>query len=99
MTLIDLFRRSKPAAPTPASGTDAIPESAPDPDEDLLRYPPFIKGLPASNVDAVLAKQAELIRRLPDGVGMTDADYRDLVRPVVRRLDPWARDPARRRGA
>ncbi len=57
MTLFDLFRRTKPAAPTPApaSGTDAILESAPDPDEDLLRYPPFIKGLPASDVDALLA--------------------------------------------
>jgi hypothetical protein len=39
--------------------------------------------------------KTELIRRLQDGVGMTDADYRDLVRPVVRRLDPWARDPTR----
>jgi conjugal transfer pilus assembly protein TraI len=86
MTLFDLFRRSKPAAPTPAPGTDAIPESAADPDEDLLRYPPFIKGLPASDVDALLAKQTELIRRLQDGVGMNDADYRDLVLPVVRRL-------------
>jgi conjugal transfer pilus assembly protein TraI len=86
MTLFDLFRRSKPAAPTPAPGTDANPESAPDPDEDLLRYPPFIKGLPASDVDALLAKQAELLRRLQDGVGMTDADYRELVLPVVRRL-------------
>jgi conjugal transfer pilus assembly protein TraI len=88
MTLFDLFRRSKPAAPTPAPtpGTDTIPESAPDPDEDLLRYPPFIKGLPASDVDALLAKQTELIRRLQDGVGMTDADYRELVLPVVRRL-------------
>jgi conjugal transfer pilus assembly protein TraI len=86
MTLFDLFRRSKPAAPTPAPGTDAIPESTPDPDEDLLRYPPFIKGLPASDVDALLAKQTELIRRLQDGVGMTDADYRELVLPVVRRL-------------
>jgi conjugal transfer pilus assembly protein TraI len=37
-------------------------------------------------VDALLAKQTELIRRLQDGVGMTDADYRELVLPVVRRL-------------
>jgi conjugal transfer pilus assembly protein TraI len=86
MTLIDLFRRTKPAAPTPAPGTDAILESATDPDEELLRYPPFIKGLPASDVDALLAKQTELIRRLQDGVGMTDADYRELILPVVRRL-------------
>ena len=63
-----------------------IIESVPDPDEDLLRYPPFIKGLPASDVDALLAKQTELIRRLQDGVGMTDTDYRQLVLPVVRRL-------------
>ena len=93
MSLFDLFRRSKPAAanpeharPTPAPTGDAIPEAAPDPDEDLLRYPPFIKGLPASDVDALLAKQTELIRRLQDGVGMTDTDYRELVLPVVRRL-------------
>ncbi|UHD15056.1 MobH family relaxase [Thiocapsa bogorovii] len=86
MTLFDLFRRSRPAAPTPAPGTDTIPESPPDPDEDLLRYPPFIKGLPASDVDALLAKQTELLRRLQDGVGMTDTDYRQLVLPVVRRL-------------
>ncbi|MFB1486834.1 MULTISPECIES: MobH family relaxase [unclassified Thiocapsa] len=93
MTLFDLFRRSKPAAsgpeharPTLLPSADVIIESAPDPDEDLLRYPPFIKGLPASDVDALLAKQTELIRRLQDGVGMTDTDYRELVLPVVRRL-------------
>ncbi|CRI65664.1 hypothetical protein THIOKS1240002 [Thiocapsa sp. KS1] len=93
MTLFDLFRRSRPAAsgpeharPTPAPSADVIIESASDSDEDLLRYPPFIKGLPASDVDALLAKQTELIRRLQDGVGMTDADYRELVLPVVRRL-------------
>ncbi|RKT45515.1 MobH family relaxase [Thiocapsa rosea] len=89
MTLFDLFRRSKPAAqgPEPVQATPAPRGTAsPDPDEDLLRYPPFIKGLPASDVDALLAKQAELIRRLQDGVGMTDTDYRQLVLPVVRRL-------------
>ena len=93
MTFFALFRRSKPAAPgreharpTPAPSADVIIESAPDPDEDLLRYPPFIKGLPASDVDALLAKQTELLRRLQDGVGMTDTDYRELVLPVVRRL-------------
>ena len=37
-------------------------------------------------VEALLGRQAELIRRLQDGVGMTNADYRVLFLPVVRRF-------------
>jgi conjugal transfer pilus assembly protein TraI len=85
MPLFDLFRRPKPAAPV-ILREEPRPSPDADPDEDLLRYPPFIKGLPAADVGALLARQSELIRRLQDGVGMTDADYRDLFLPVVRRF-------------
>ena len=84
MSLLDRFRRTRPAEPVPACAEAAAPHA--DPDEDLLRYPPFIKGLPACAVDALLARQGELLRRLQDGVGMTDEDYQDLFLPVVRRF-------------
>ena len=84
MSLLDRFRRIRPAERVPACAEPAAPHV--DPDEDLLRYPPFIKGLPACAVDVLLARQGELIRRLQDGVGMTDEDYRALLLPVVRRL-------------
>ena len=85
MSLLDFFRRPEAAAANPLS---AAPKVAPDPgpDEDLLRYPPFIKGLPVATVDALLGRQSELIRRLQDGVGMTNEDYRVLFLPVVRRF-------------
>lgn len=69
---------SPAAQPEPSSGADQ--------DENLLRYPPFIRGLPTASVDALLDRQGELLRRLQDGVGMTDADYRSLLLPVLRRF-------------
>ena len=84
MSLLERFRRTRPAERVPACAEAPAPHA--DPDEDLLRYPPFIKGLPACAVDALLARQGELLRRLQDGVGMTDEDYRDLFLPVVRRF-------------
>ncbi len=85
MSLFERLRRNRPSGKVP---TGAVPTPAPglDPDEDLLRYPPFIRGLPACDVDALLGRQGELIRRLQDGVGMTDEDFRTLFIPVVQRF-------------
>ena len=84
MSLLERFRRTRSAERVPACAEVAAPHA--DPDEDLLRYPPFIKGLPACAVDALLTRQGELLRRLQDGVGMTDEDYGALFLPVVRRF-------------
>ena len=53
--------------------------------EDVPRYPPFMKGLPSSPPDKVLATQTELLGRIRLLLGMGDAQYEQIVAPVITR--------------
>jgi conjugal transfer pilus assembly protein TraI len=77
-----LLRRTSPQAPAPATGP-VVPFN-PDPDystalEDVPRYPPFDRGLPAIPVDRVLDTQ----RALFDRIRNSDLPY---VEEAVRNL-------------
>jgi conjugal transfer pilus assembly protein TraI len=69
-----LFGVSRAPAPVPAP-----------PDEDIPRYPPFAKGLPAAPVGRILATQAELIDALRHTLALPDKDYRAILAPVLER--------------
>src|SRR5699024_5926786 len=58
---------------------------APDDDfEDVPRYPPFMKGLPAAPVDRIMATQTELIGRVKQAVGVRDRDFEAIYAPLIR---------------
>lgn len=52
-------------------------------DSDIPRYPPFAKGLPATEVSRVLATQGELIERIRYGLGISLDDFNRLLLPVL----------------
>ena len=57
----------------------------PPPDEEIPRYPPFAKGLPAASVDRILASQSELLEALRHTLALSDRDYRAILVPVIAR--------------
>ncbi|MCO6440231.1 MAG: TraI domain-containing protein [Nitrococcus mobilis] len=54
-------------------------------EEDTPRYPPFMRGLPASSVDKLLTSQDELIGRLRQAVGVSDRLFNGVYQPLIRR--------------
>lgn len=64
-------------------GGGSSPLHAPDVD-DIPRYPPFAKGLPAATVDRVLLTQQELIGRIKHTLALSADDFDRLIMPVVR---------------
>lgn len=64
-------------------GSGSSPLHAPDVD-DIPRYPPFAKGLPAANVDRVLLTQQELIGRIKHTLALSADDFDHLIMPVIR---------------
>jgi len=54
-------------------------------EEEIPRYPPFAKGLPAASIDRILETQAELIEKVRTSLGFTLADFALLVLPVIQR--------------
>jgi conjugal transfer pilus assembly protein TraI len=55
------------------------------PDEEIPRYPPFAKGLPAASVARVLATQTELTNALRHTLALPERDFHTIVLPVVER--------------
>ncbi len=55
-------------------------------DEEIPRYPPFAKGLPAASVDRVLASQSELVGSIRHTLGLPNATFNSVVMPVIGRL-------------
>ncbi|HVP11148.1 MAG TPA: MobH family relaxase [Phycisphaerae bacterium] len=64
-----------------------IPVSLPPapPDEEIPRYPPFAKGLPAASVERILATQDELAASLRHTLALPERDYQTIVLPVIER--------------
>jgi hypothetical protein len=53
--------------------------------EEIPRYPPFMKGLPAASVERVLATQNELIQSIEQALALPDALYQAIALPVITR--------------
>jgi hypothetical protein len=54
-------------------------------DEDVPRYPPFMKGLPAAPVERILSSQTELIAAIEQALALPDSLYQTIASPVIRR--------------
>jgi len=54
-------------------------------EEEIPRYPPFMKGLPAAPVERILASQAELIQAIEQALALPDELYQSVVLPVIAR--------------
>jgi len=72
-SLLTRFRPSPPASPlSPA-------------EEEIPRYPPFAKGLPAASVARILATQIELTDALRHTLALPERDFHTIVLPVIER--------------
>ncbi|MCD2450434.1 TraI domain-containing protein [Methylicorpusculum oleiharenae] len=64
----------------------ALPTVIPaSPSEEIPRYPPFMKGLPAASVDRILSTQTELIQAIEQALALPDALYQTIALPVMTR--------------
>jgi len=63
----------------------AIADQPPPPDEEIPRYPPFMKGLPAAPVDRILSTQTELINAIEHALSLPDDLYQTIAAPVIER--------------
>ncbi len=54
-------------------------------EEDVPRYPPFMKGLPSAPVERILSSQTELIAAIEHALAMPDSLYQSIAAPVIRR--------------
>ncbi|MFY0992660.1 MobH family relaxase [Halomonas sp. C05BenzN] len=52
-------------------------------DDEIPRYPPFAKGLPAAPIEKVLLTQRELIARIQQTLGLSNEEFERLMRPVL----------------
>ncbi len=62
-----------------------IPDQSPPPDEEIPRYPPFMKGLPAAPVERILSTQIELIKAIEHALSLPDDLYQTIAEPVIAR--------------
>jgi hypothetical protein len=59
-------------------------------DEDVPRYPPFMKGLPTAPVERILSSQTELIAAIEQALAMPDSLYQTIAAPVIRRYAAYS---------
>jgi conjugal transfer pilus assembly protein TraI len=103
MNLLQRLRRPAPAndrrqascalrtAPTPSeSDAQAVPALPAVLDEDIPRYPPFLKGLPLPPMERLVATQSELITRLRRELALGEDDdgsdrWEAYIAPVIER--------------
>lgn len=52
-------------------------------DDEIPRYPPFAKGLPVAPLDKVMLTQRELVSRIQQTLGLSQAESDELLRPVL----------------
>ena len=53
--------------------------------EEIPRYPPFMKGLPAAPVERILSTQSELIQAIEQALALPDDLYETIALPVIAR--------------
>lgn len=79
---LSLFK--SPAVPTLASVAHPPQPSQTD-EEDIPRYPPFAKGLPAASVERILATQTELLDAIRHTLALPAEAFQIVVMPVIAR--------------
>jgi len=67
------------------AGRSVTVDDQPPPDEEIPRYPPFMKGLPAAPVDRILSTQTELINAIEHALSLPDDLYQSIAAPVIER--------------
>lgn len=72
-----------PAIPTLAVVAEST-QSRTD-EEDIPRYPPFAKGLPAASVERILATQTELLDAMRHTLALPAEAFQTVVMPVITR--------------
>jgi len=72
-----------PAIPTLAVVAESTPSRADE--EDIPRYPPFAKGLPAASVERILATQTELLDAIRHTLALPAEAFQTVVLPVIAR--------------
>jgi hypothetical protein len=60
-------------------------EVPPAANEEIPRYPPFMKGLPAAPVERILSTQTELIQAIEQALALPDDLYQTIALPVIAR--------------
>lgn len=75
--MFNIFSRKK-AAPQPSTLLVAS-------DDDIPRYPPFAKGLPAAHTSRIIQTQEELIARIRGTLRFNQSEFEDIVLPVIER--------------
>ncbi|WP_240906006.1 MobH family relaxase [Thiorhodococcus mannitoliphagus] len=78
------FRTADVESPSSSPAASAAPADL-DPEQEIPRYPPFLKGLPVASTAQILATQRALIASLQDALAFSDEDYRTLVLPLIER--------------
>jgi conjugal transfer pilus assembly protein TraI len=65
----------------------AVAESTPSrtDEDDIPRYPPFAKGLPAASVERILATQTELLDAIRHTLALPAEAFQTVVMPVIAR--------------
>ena len=72
-----------PAVPTLASVAESTTSRTDE--EDIPRYPPFAKGLPATSVERILATQTELLDAIRHTLALPAEAFQTVVMPVIAR--------------
>ncbi|QSA98113.1 MobH family relaxase [Methylococcus sp. EFPC2] len=72
-----------PAIPTLAAVAESTPSRTDE--EDIPRYPPFAKGLPAASVERILATQTELLDAIRHTLALPAEAFQTVVMPVIAR--------------
>ncbi|MFA5920757.1 MAG: MobH family relaxase [Methylococcaceae bacterium] len=62
-----------------------LPDQSPPPEEEIPRYPPFMKGLPAAPVERILSTQVDLIKAIEHALSLPDDLYQTIAAPVIAR--------------
>lgn len=81
--MISKFFRLFTGAPKPLAVTQ---RQADNQIADIPRYPPFDRGLPTVSPDVLLQTQQDLIDRIEKTAGLTPAEFRNRLLPVIRNL-------------
>ncbi|PZP54936.1 MAG: hypothetical protein DI596_12105, partial [Azospira oryzae] len=80
-------KRKSPSPAPPAQGREPIYHWS---DDEIPRYPPFMKGLPAVHPKKLLETQADLIDRIKDTAITTPDDFARFYLPVIERFASYA---------
>lgn len=86
MLLFGWFKRKQTAAKAP-QGREPIYHWS---DDEIPRYPPFMKGLPAVPPERLLETQAELIERIKDAAITSPQEFNRFYMPAIERFARFA---------